>query len=151
MSDELIPVELNRVAEARIGIDFALLEDAAGRQLPIWIDRCQAVAMYIKLQGVTSPRPMTHDLLCNSVERLGGRITRVLIDDMWQETFYGKVCVAREGEDGETQVDCRPSDALAIALRVGVPILVRDDVMEEGQVPQPLPPDPGAEDHDDQT
>lgn len=149
MSDELCPVELRGVAEDRFGYDFVLLEDAAHRQLPIWVERCQAVAIYFRLQAVSIPRPMTHDLLCNSVERLGGRITRVLIDDLWQSTFYAKIGLTVEGSDEETQIDCRPSDAIAIALRAGVPILVRDDVLEEGKVPQPLPTDLEDEDEDD--
>jgi len=146
MSDELCPVHLVGVAEDRFGYDFVLLEDEQGRQLPIWVDRCQAVSVFFKWKDTAFPRPMTHDLLCNSVERLGGSITRVLIDDLWQDVYYAKVCLRRGDEGEEMQVDCRPSDAVSIALRAEVPILVRDDVLEEGQVPQPLPPDPSDQD-----
>ncbi|MCC7492930.1 MAG: bifunctional nuclease family protein [Fimbriimonadaceae bacterium] len=147
MAEEFCAVELRGVAEDKFGYDFALLCDAQGRQLPIWMGRCQAVAIAFKLQGETMPRPLTHDLLCNSVERLGGQITRVLIDDFWQDTFYAKVCLAATAGEPEMQVDCRPSDGIAIAIRAGVPILVREDVLEEGKVPQPLTPD--LEDEDD--
>ncbi len=147
MSEELCSVQLRGVGEDRFGYDFVLLEDDRGRQLPIWIDRCQAVALYFKLQSVSAPRPMTHDLVCNSIERLGGRVTRVLIDDLWQDTFFAKLCLASGTDGEETQVDCRPTDALAVALRTEVPIFVRDDVMEEAKVPQPLSGD--TEDEDD--
>lgn len=140
MSAELCPVQLRMVGEDRIGLDFLLLEDERGRRLPIYIDRCQAAAIYFKLKSVQMPRPMTHDLLCNSVERLGGRITRVIIDDIWQNTFYAKICLAGDDGEEELQVDCRPSDALSVAIRVDVPILVRDDVLEEEKVPD-SPPD----------
>jgi hypothetical protein len=134
MSDELCPVKLRGPAEDRLGYEFVLLEDERGRQLPIWIDKCGAMAIHIKRQGLEMPRPMTHDLLCKGVERLGGRLTRLIIDDLWQTVFYAKLCVSREGENEELQVDCRPSDGLAMALGAGVPILVRDDVLEEGRV-----------------
>lgn len=136
MSDELCPVKVRGVGEDRYDYEFVLLEDDRGRLLPIWIGRCEASALQLKLQAVDMPRPMTHDLLCHSVERLGGRIHRVLIDDLWQDNYYAKVCViTAKGE--EVQVDCRPSDGLAMALRAGVPILVRDDVLEEGRWPRP--------------
>lgn len=131
MADELRAVELRGVLEDRFGYDCLVLADAEGRQLPIWIEPCQATAVILKLQEFSMARPMTHDLLLNSVEKLGGQITRVIIDDLWQDWFYAKVCVRRGGGE-EAQVDSRPSDAIALAIRAGVPILVRDDVFEEG-------------------
>ncbi len=146
MSDDLRPVTLLGLGEDRFGYDFALLVDDEGRRLPLWMGRCQALAIHFKLQATQWPRPMTHDLLSNSVERLGGRVTRVIIDDLWQNTFYAKVCLVAGEDEQEMQIDCRPSDAVALAIRVGAPILVRDDVLEEGKVPQPLPTDPEDED-----
>lgn len=144
MSDELCAVDLKGIAEDRFGYHFVLLQDERGRQLPIWIGGCEAMSMTYKLRELPMPRPMTHDFVVQSIERLDGRITRVLIDDLWQNIFYAKLCVERDGE--EVQVDCRPSDGLALAVRVEVPILVRDDVMEEGKVAQPLPDGPGTGD-----
>ena len=132
MAEELCAVELRGVMEDRFGYDCLVLADTDGRQLPIWIVPCQAAALFFKLQEVSLPRPMTHDLLLNSVEKLGGRITRVLIDDLWQEWFYAKVCMQPAEGGAEEQIDCRPSDAIALAIRAGVPILVREDVLLEG-------------------
>lgn len=145
MADELCRVELKGVGEDRLGIDWLLLEDAAGRHLPIWIGRCEAISIALKLQETTVQRPLTHDMLCHSVERLGGRLTRVIIDDLWQDTYYAKVCLTAAGSDEEMQVDCRPSDALAMAIRAGVPIFVREDVLEEGKFPQPTSSEAEAE------
>lgn len=137
MSEQLCPVQIRGVGEDKYDYDFVLLEDQQGRLLPIAIGWCEALAIQLKLQSADMPRPMTHDLLCHSVEKLGGTITRVLIDDLWQSTYYAKLCLA--GSDGaELQVDCRPSDALALAVRAEVPVLVRDDVLEEGKVPRSL-------------
>ncbi len=138
MGDELCPVTLRGLAEDRLGYEFALLEDDRGRQLPIWIGRCEAYAIQIKLQQLAMPRPMTHELLCQTLAKLGGTVTRMLVDDLWQNIFYAKLCVRRDGEEEEIQVDCRPADGLAIALRIGAPIVVRDDVLEEGKVTLPL-------------
>src|ERR1035438_9501434 len=110
MSDELCPVELRGLGEDRLQFEFVLLVDKRGRRLPIWIGKCEAIAIQLKLQGLGVARPMTHDLLCNSVERLGGRGTRLLIDDIWQKVFYAKLCLEVEGSAEEVQVDCRPSD-----------------------------------------
>jgi bifunctional DNase/RNase len=132
MADDLCAVELRGVLEDRFGYDCLVLEDAEGRQLPIWIEPCQAAAVIFKLQEVSLARPMTHDLLLHSVEKLGGRITRVIIDDLWQDWFYAKVCLRPAGGGGEEQVDCRPSDAISLAIRAAVPILVREEVLLEG-------------------
>jgi bifunctional DNase/RNase len=131
-------VQLKGLAEDRLGYEFVLLEDERGRQLPIWIGKCEAINIQFKLQAVDMPRPMTHDLVCHGIEKLGGRVLRLLIDDAWQNVFYAKLCVARGESEEEIQVDCRPSDGLAVALRAGAPILVRDDVLEEGKLRPPL-------------
>lgn len=136
MSDEMCPVTLSALNQDRFGIHFIVLSDQTGRHLPIWIHECEAFAIGICVHGAQTPRPMTHDLVRHATEKLGGSIERLVIDDLWQDTYYAKL-VVRRGED-EWQVDCRPSDGLALALRVGAPVLVRDDVMEEGRVELPL-------------
>lgn len=138
MGEDLCPVTLRGLAEDRLGYEFVLLEDEQGRQLPVWIGRCEAYAIQLKLQDIVMRRPMTHELLCQSVAKLGGQITRLVVDDLWQNIYYAKLYMKREGEEEELQVDCRPADGLAIAVRVGAPILVRDDVLEEGKVTLPL-------------
>lgn len=149
MSDELCPVRLSALSQDLRGIDTVVLTDERGRHLPMLVHECEAIAIRFTVQGVERPpRPLTHDLLLSSIERLGGTVTALWIDDLWQDTFYAKLCVtSAQGE--ELQIDCRPSDGLALALRAGVPVLVRDDVMEEGKVELPLAADPDAEDDAD--
>ncbi|HIE50620.1 MAG TPA: bifunctional nuclease family protein, partial [Armatimonadetes bacterium] len=86
-----------------------------------------------KLEEFEMPRPMTHDLLLNVIRRLGGEVERLLIDDLWNNTFYAKICI-NTGEE-VVEIDCRPSDGIALALRAEVPIVVADAVMEEGRWP----------------
>lgn len=120
------------VCQAPHGGAFVLLRDNIGRNLPIWIDEGQAYSIHLALEGSAAPRPMTHDLLKLLVERLGGTIEYVLVDDLYNNVYYAKLEV-RQG-DRTSQVDCRPSDAIAVAVRFGVPIYVADHVLEEGQV-----------------
>ena len=133
MSETMCEVQVQGVGEDRIGYDFLILQDEAGRQLPIWIGKCEAFAIHFKMQTSPAPRPMTHDLIAASVTKLGGRWTRLLIDDLWQDAFYAKLCLEVETE-GEVQIDCRPADGIAIAMAAGVPIYVRDDVLEEAKI-----------------
>jgi bifunctional DNase/RNase len=90
---------------------------------------------------------MTHDLLLNVIQRMGGKVQQLLIDDLWQNTFYAKVCVAREEE--VLEIDCRPSDGIALAIRAGVPILVADAVIEEGRWREPEEAEAEDEGEDD--
>lgn len=145
MSDAMCPVRLSALSKDRRGIDTLVLTDDNGRHLPMLIHQCEAEAIAFVVHEIERPRPLTHDLICNSIERLGGEVTALWIDDLWQDTFFAKLCV-RAPDGSELQVDCRPSDGLAIALRARVPVLVRDDVMEEGKVELPLADDPETDD-----
>ena len=109
---------------------FVLLQDGRGRKLPIWIGPEQAQAIYIALrkEQYDFHRPLTHDLLKNIVEKLGGRIERLTIDDMWQDTFYARL-VLNVG-DRAVDIDCRPSDGIAVALRAQAPIYVSEEVLD---------------------
>lgn len=80
------------------------------------------------LEGDVPDRPMTHDLLKNVIERMGGSVERIIVDDLWQSTFYAKITIVRNGESLE--IDSRPSDAIALALRVHAPIYVAEPVFE---------------------
>ncbi len=104
----------------------------ADRYLPIWIGPYEAESITIALQEIEVSRPQTHDLLTNLVKLLGGRITRVIINALRDDIFFGTLIIDREGE--EIQVDSRPSDAIAVAVRAHVPIMVNPKVMEEAAI-----------------
>lgn len=107
---------------------FVLLQDNRGRRVPIWIGKYEAMSISMALEGDVPDRPMTHDLLKNAIERLGGTVERIIVDDLWQSTFYAKITVVRNGESLE--IDSRPSDAIALALRTRSPIYVAEAVFE---------------------
>ena len=107
---------------------FILLRDNQGRQVLIWIGRFEAYAISVALEGASHDRPMTHDLLKSVIERLGGRVERIIIDDLWQETYYAKITIIVG--DHSVDVDARPSDAVALALRVQAPIYMAESVLQ---------------------
>jgi bifunctional DNase/RNase len=109
-----------------------LKEKASGRYLPIWIGSAEADAIVVKLQGVNVPRPLTHDLLYSIITALGASINSVLLSDLKNDTFYAKI-VFNAG-DRKMEVDSRPSDALALAVRAGVPIYAEDAVLDKGGI-----------------
>jgi hypothetical protein len=106
-----------------------LKEVARDRYLPIWIGPWEASAIAMKLQGLTPERPLTHDLFATTLEELGARIDRVIISELADETFHARVLIQ---DDGKTvEVDARPSDALALAVRTGVRIFAAEAVLEQ--------------------
>jgi bifunctional DNase/RNase len=111
-----------------------LLEEVGGeRVLPIFIGAPEAAAIAYALQGVESPRPMSHDLLGHVITALGAQVFSVEITELVDNTFFANLRLVRSGD--EIVVSSRPSDAVALALRVGSPILVSDDLMaSEGKV-----------------
>jgi hypothetical protein len=113
-----------------------LLEEVGGeRVLPIFIGAPEAAAIAYALQGVESPRPMSHDLLGHVISALGAQVFSVEITELVDNTFFANLRLVRSGD--EIVVSSRPSDAVALALRVGAPILVSDDLMAtEGKVMQ---------------
>ena len=107
-----------------------ILKDAArDRYLPIWIGPWEASAIAMKLQGLTPERPLTHDLFVATLDELGATIDRVVISDLADETFHARIIFARDGKVAE--VDARPSDALALAVRSGVRIFAATAVLEQ--------------------
>lgn len=109
-----------------------LKEKDAERFLPIWIGADTADAIAYRLQDVTSPRPLTHDLVMSMISELGGTVTSVAINDLKDDTFYA---VVRVEQDGRTlEIDSRSSDAIAIAVRAEVPIYVAEHVLERAGV-----------------
>ncbi|MGQ9552593.1 MAG: bifunctional nuclease family protein [Anaerolineae bacterium] len=128
-------VRVSLVSQHRL---IVLREQGGKRYLPIWIGAFEAEAITVKLQGATMARPMTHDLLQRTINQLGGEILRVVISDLRQDTFFANIYVRQNGE--ELSVDSRPSDAVALAVRAGVPVFVADTVMEQAGIePDPMP------------
>lgn len=104
-----------------------LVRDNQRRTVVIVIGRFEAVAISLALEGVNPDRPLTHDLLNNVIERLGGKINHILIDDLWNGTYYAKITI--ETGKNEVIVDSRPSDAIALALRSKAPIYMKEKIL----------------------
>lgn len=111
---------------------FVLLRDNKGRNVPIWIGQAEAQSIHVAMEGMTLQRPLTHDLMRILLERLGATVEYVLIDDLFSSVFYAKLAL-RSG-DQRHEVDCRPSDSIALAVRFKAPIYVAESVLEDGQV-----------------
>ena len=112
---------------------IVLLKTADGNKfLPIWIGHPEAAAILMKLQGASMPRPMTHDLVTDMLTRLEARVVRIAVTELRENTFYALITVAVNGS--EIEVDSRPSDAIALAVRAGAPIFAADDVIEESAI-----------------
>jgi uncharacterized protein len=114
---------------------IVLLKDKDERNfLPIWIGMFEAAAIAMELQEFKAPRPMTHDLLVDMVEKLGGKIEKVIISEIKEDTFYSVIEVKAKGEKETLKIDCRPSDAIAVAVRVAAPIFVSENVMMKAKM-----------------
>src|ERR671918_1157127 len=112
---------------------IVLLKTVDGnRYLPIWIGQAEAAAILMKLQGASTPRPMTHDLLTEILGQLDAQVTRITVTELRENTFYAQVTVQMDGT--EIDVDSRPSDAIALAIRAEAPIFAADEVIEESAI-----------------
>ena len=112
---------------------IVLLKTATGnRFLPIWIGHSEAAAILMKLQGAETPRPMTHDLLNEMVGELNGEIARITVTELKDNTFYALITV--RAQQAEIEIDSRPSDALALAVRSNAPIFAADKVVDENGI-----------------
>ena len=100
--------------------------------LPIWIGHPEAAAILMKLQGATTPRPMTHDLVTDMLTELDVTCTRVQVTELKENTFYASITLTHNGQ--EVEIDSRPSDALALAVRAGAPIFAAEDVISESAI-----------------
>ena len=107
--------------------------------LPIWVGIFEANAIALQLENITTPRPMTHDLLRNMINELDAEVTRVVINDLRDSTFFAQIrIVINDGRGGKTlEVDARPSDAIALALRTEAPIYVAQSVLDQAQTISP--------------
>jgi hypothetical protein len=112
---------------------IVLLKTAEGNKfLPIWIGHPEAAAILMKLQDASTPRPMTHDLLTEILGQLNARIVQIAVTELRDNTFYAQITLAVNG--AEIEVDSRPSDAIALAVRAGAPIFAADSVIEESAI-----------------
>jgi uncharacterized protein len=112
-----------------------LKDDAEKFFLPIWVGIFEANAIALQLENVSTPRPMTHDLLRNMISELDARVTRVVINDLRDSTFFAQIRVIT-GER-TLELDARPSDAIALALRADAPIYVAQSVLDQAQTISP--------------
>ena len=109
-----------------------ILKDKAGeRVLPIWVGIFEANAIALQMENITTPRPMTHDLLKNVIQDLKGTVQKVVVSELKDNTFYALVYVETPGD--LLAVDSRPSDAIALALRTHAPILVEESVIDRAK------------------
>jgi len=129
-------IELNLVGvrvELPTNQPIVLLRERDGeRYLPIWIGAMEATAIAFALQGIVTARPMTHDLLKNVLEEVGVRVERIVITELREGTFYAIIHMKQNGSQYE--VSSRPSDAIALAVRVNVPIFANEEVLAEASI-----------------
>src|SRR5688572_8517194 len=110
-----------------------ILKEVDGeRHLPIWIGSYEAEAIAMELQGVTASRPLPYDLMRTIIDDMGGAVERIAVTDLSDDVFYARIVLRQNGR--EVEIDSRPSDAIALAVRSRVPILVEDSVMEKAGV-----------------
>jgi uncharacterized protein len=129
-------IELNLVGvrvELPTNQPIVLLKEREGeRYLPIWIGAMEATAIAFALQGIVTARPMTHDLMKNVMEEVGVHVERIVITELKDGTFYAVIHMSQNGTSYE--VSSRPSDAIALAVRVNVPIFANEDVLSEASI-----------------
>ena len=130
---EIDSIRISLITQHRI----VMLRELDGeRQMPIWIGPCEADAITIELQDTEIPRPMTHDLLKNAIEQLNATISHIHITEVREQVYYAHLVLDVNKE--LVELDCRPSDAMALAVRAKVPIFVADTVMDEVSIlPEP--------------
>lgn len=122
-------IRVSLVTQARVVI---LKEVEGDRHLPIWIGAFEAEAIAMELQGISSPRPLPYDLLRSIIGELGAEINRIVITEINNDVYYARIIVQQNGMGVE--IDSRPSDAIALAVRAKVPIFVDDSVMARAGV-----------------
>ena len=108
---------------------LVILRDLEGtKALPIWVGVPEANAIALELEQVPTPRPMTHDLVKNIFDGINATVTKIVVNDLKDRTFFATIFLSIQGQ--ELEIDSRPSDAIAVALRVKAPIYVTEDVLE---------------------
>ncbi len=129
MEEAKLEVKVSGLALDAANTPVVLLKEIDGdRVLPIWIGHAEASSIAMVLEGVKTERPLTHDLLKSIVTALHVKVTRIFISDLKDNTFYAKIFL--ESNSSIFSIDARPSDSIALALRIGAPIFVADEIME---------------------
>lgn len=155
MMDNMVEVKIDSIRVSLMSPHrLVILKDMdAERYLTIWIGPCESDAITAELQGQTTARPLTHDLLKSVIHTLGARVQYIFINDLRDDTYFARVVMDVNGRT--LDVDSRPSDAIALAVRVNVPIYVHDLVMDRASVlpdeeieedPLEIPAEAGGED-----
>jgi len=132
----LVEVELFQViiTEGSPTQSIVLREKDGERIIPIFIGYAEAMAIDRRLKEVEVPRPLTHDLLKGLIEQMGGTLERVILNDLRDSTYYALLCISRDEQIIE--VDSRPSDAIALAVRTGAPLFADEDVIQKAMSPE---------------
>ncbi len=123
---ELKRIVINEVHDQQV---IMLREVDGERSFPIVIGIFEATSIDRRVKGIQSPRPLTHDLLANVIDNLGGDLQDIFISELSEHTYFAKLRIRKDGE--LIEVDCRPSDAIALAVTAKVPIFVAEGVIEE--------------------
>jgi bifunctional DNase/RNase len=123
---ELKRIIINEVHDQQV---IMLRETEGERSFPIVIGIFEATSIDRRVKGMPSPRPLTHDLITNIIDQMGGELQDIFISELREHTYYAKLRIRHEGE--LIEIDCRPSDAIALAVRGRVPIYVNEDVLGE--------------------
>jgi len=142
----VIEVKINGLAvDAQAKSHVVILKEKEGeRVLPIWIGPAEAQAIARELAGQRFPRPLTHDLLATIVEGLKAKVTRVVISDLRENTFFAHLVIEKDGE--VVAIDARPSDSIAVALRCGADVFVNEKLLNEpGEQEEPSPEEKAEE------
>lgn len=145
----IVAVRVERVTLDTSSNRFVVIlrDDTYHRWLPIVVGPAEAQAIALQLERVSPPRPMTHDLMKNLLDSIKADISRVIVSDLRENTYYATIDVKRNGT--QLQVDARPSDAIALALRVSAPIFVDEDVMKKAAIGEEMETkEPQKEDDD---
>jgi bifunctional DNase/RNase len=123
---------------------IVLLKTLDGNKfLPIWIGHSEAAAILMKLQNTSTPRPMTHDLLTDMLTEVNAKVSRIAVTELRDNTFYAVITLAYDGQ--EIEIDSRPSDALALAVRSSAPIFVADTVIDASAIEFGQEPDDASD------
>jgi bifunctional DNase/RNase len=132
-ADALVRMEIKGLMlDPTSNIPIVVLREEGGHTfLPIWIGVFEANAIALKIEGVEAPRPLTHDLLRSVFEHFSAKVERIEISELRENTFYARIHVQQNGT--ASSIDARPSDAIALAIRVEAPIFVRRDVLERAK------------------
>src|SRR6187455_417579 len=134
-----IEMTIKLILDPITNLPIILLRDREGqRVLPIWVGASEANAIALQIENVSTPRPMTHDLLRNVIHDLKGAVEKIVVSDLQENTFFALIYLTVNGE--RVAIDARPSDAIALALRTRAPIFVEEAVIDNAK-----PFDPGSD------